>query len=609
MNGALSLPTSSYDNGDGTFTFTMPNGDDMTASGPVAAKKHAQLQEQVDLNPALAMARQQATPDQRLAFNGGGFDAGVDPSVVASFNAQDQGRRADAASAAVNPGTFDHAAGPPLAATAGPTPADLRDMMDKPIPRPAAKAGGGGSVDPSKLVGAGGGQSDAIPTVMAGGGATGRRVVPGKLALAGKQVSQTNIAPEAERHIDVSSEIADDANNAQTEGEVAQSEQLAGIKDASSAWTGELDNRAQIAEKQRQSFMADSLAKYKALTDKAQQMQDIDPEKSYWDHKTGGRLQGHIAMALGAMGSSLSKTPNFAANQINAEIDREVDKQKFNVQKAKGAAEDQKGLLGGAMAAFGDARQAEAATKAAYLQQTIQKLDATMEGTKSPLIRARGMALRSQLLEKMGMREAEFHKTTETNSYAMTKPTVVGGGVAPVNVHDDVKKEQVVKGPDGKGYEFGEGATAQEAAKKLAAISHSQGLSNRLAEITSNPANLADPAKRAEAASIAATLVRNQTAAEGGNGPRLNDKTYDLAQRSIGGDPNALLAFGKSAGLAEYQNTLRTEGSGIIAQHAISEVKSYREVNPKTGEATLRFVRQRRGPQGAPDLAGKREGE
>jgi hypothetical protein len=117
---------------------------------------------------------------------------------------------------------------------------------------------------------------------------------------------------------------------------------------------------------------------------------------------TGQKLAAGIAIALGGIGGALTRQGgNVGLDMINKIIDRDVDQQKFNIEKnlmrKKMGMEVSQNLLQDLHQQFGDQMQAEAATKAIMLEQAKNKLDSISSKYQSPEIQGKALELKGQL--------------------------------------------------------------------------------------------------------------------------------------------------------------------------------------------------------------------
>ena len=596
-SGALG-PVGSYDNGDGTFTFQMPDGTTMRGGGPVAAQKHAEL-----AGGSFANMPAPSGPIGNALFGGQQPPTGPSGTETASFEVP--GFTIPTPKAGAPPPGKP----PPDAATAAilGNLASTGGIPQTMKPKAASERGG---VAPSDLVGVGNAsQANQIPTVMTGG-AGGGRVIPGHMQLAQTSTAETKLPEAVKQEFGAANEEKGKAIEQQTAADLEAARQAAFIKNDTAKGLAQYNQGVNEAEARRQAYLSMRMQRIDEANRRLAAMPD---EKA----PTAG-IGGAIAIGLGAIGQGFMamaghSTPNVALDIINKKMDQAIAAHRENYAKMKGNLDAEKDAYGFAVQTMGNQHQGELLLKNNYIDDAVRRLDAATADVQSPLIKARATALRGQLLDEKAKNDASFGKIEEHNSYVMTRPQVVGGGAA-APIHDvDVKPSELVKTGrvDASGHpiyaQFGEGATAQKAAEQIASLNQQDADATELSRIVSNPANLADPEARKRASAISARMIEHASKGEGGPS-RISKESIDLLERARGGDPNAILSFGKSAGLAEYRAGLESQRQGLLRQHTQSEVSAYREVNPK-GEATMRYVRHGFGPQQGPNLAGKETGE
>jgi hypothetical protein len=589
MQGALGGPVASLDNGDGTFTFQMPDGTSLRGAGPEAAAKHAQLtggsQPPMQINPELAAA---AAPrsDMRTAEKGS-FDV---PGLTVPNTPP--------------PSATDAGGAPPPSPQMAAILSNLNATAGIPQTVKPKKAAG---VDPSELVGVGGGpgapgRNDQIPTVVTGGGGGGR-VVPGHMQLAQTSTAQTRIPEAAQREFGQAIEEKGKANEQQTAADIEAARQMAWIKGNANKDLSAYGERMDDAEARRQAYLADRQQRVDAATERLKSIPD--------ERAPSMGIGGAIAVALGALGQAFSRGPNTAMEIVNRKMDMAIAASRHNYEKAKGNVDAEKDGYAFAMKTIGDQRQAELAVKNRYLDDAARQLDAATANVQSPLIQARATAMRAALMQERAQNDAKFNAIEEHNSYVMTRPQ---GGGGPVYNHADIKKNETVKGDidprTGKPryYEFGEGATAQDAQKRLEALNGDVEDARELQAIVANPANLLDPAMKKKADVISIRMIKRTKSADNTAGG-MRKEAIEMLERGQGGDPNAYLSLGKSAGLAEYLAGVEREQKRIIEQHAISQIEPYREIDARTGKETMQYKRVGAAPQQAPNFSGQRVGE
>lgn len=130
----------------------------------------------------------------------------------------------------------------------------------------------------------------------------------------------------------------------------------------------------------------------------------VDPDR-YFGRHAGGRMSAALAVALGAIGSSLTGGPNQALQIINAAIDRDIQAQEHDIQNARSAANMQGMALSQFRSILGDEEAAKAATRAAHLQSFLTRLDGQMAYAQGNRL-AHLQALRRAVVEEMEAQNA-----------------------------------------------------------------------------------------------------------------------------------------------------------------------------------------------------------
>ena len=120
----------------------------------------------------------------------------------------------------------------------------------------------------------------------------------------------------------------------------------------------------------------------------------IDPFKN---KTTLDRIRYGLAAALGGFVSGFRGTPNYAMQQINTELDREMQIQREEIERKKGRIGDQQGLLASAYRRFGNLDQAEAAARGVALQQLDAEQQAYAARNGDPVQLAKSKMLSKQM--------------------------------------------------------------------------------------------------------------------------------------------------------------------------------------------------------------------
>lgn len=469
---------------------------------------------------------------------------------------------------------------------------------------PGHESHGEGHAPAPKVVMAGGGKSGGLsmPTVIQGGGAagptqrvemqTGRQVHEQTTAHSDEDIVANKQAGQAQYNAVEDMALAEEAANNSIAQEKEQA--LNRIQDAA--------QKQQAREQLRQEEAGRRMQEIDTL--RGQVNSRIDP-KQYWSDKTEGeKIGAALLMGIGVMAGHQEPMRIF-----DQAVERNIDAQKANISAARGKLEDAKGAMAEYMKMGASEKEAEHLTRSLLLDDATRRLDLIATQTNNPKIKANAEARKAEIMKANAQENLKLNETIvgQTKNYAVG--TVGGSGAGPQYVYDDVKKEEQVLGPDGKRYEFGEGATAQKAAERLTEINQNKQDADKLQAIIENPSYIVDADKRAEANAIASRLAIHAGKAEGSTG-RINEGYFKAVGQAItNGDVNGLTNLGKAAALREYRSGLDTEGMGIIQQHGISQVKPFRVINSQTGKAEIKWVRMGNVPKQAPDMRGTQVGE
>jgi len=120
-----------------------------------------------------------------------------------------------------------------------------------------------------------------------------------------------------------------------------------------------------------------------------------------WHPSTAQRIRFGIASFLGAMGSGLNHAlPNYAAQNINATIERDLDRQKQIIESKKGNVADVDSALAAAYRKTGDMRQALALAHSDKLAEAAEHTLAMSGASKDAAVQAQGKTLVAELQQK-----------------------------------------------------------------------------------------------------------------------------------------------------------------------------------------------------------------
>lgn len=191
----------------------------------------------------------------------------------------------------------------------------------------------------------------------------------------------------------------------EAEAKALEAEQQQAEAEAEGAQEEEDLARAQVAARRR---ATDAAALAYADAQKKLDSSTIDVEKAYGG--TAGRLFAGLAVALGSFGASLTGGPNYAMQVVNDRINRELDAQRTELEKAKGRVTELGRTLERNERMLGDAEAARKLTTA----ETYRALRNNL--AKSNAIQAagpRGQMLLADLDERTNKAMAEVNARLE----------------------------------------------------------------------------------------------------------------------------------------------------------------------------------------------------
>lgn len=166
---------------------------------------------------------------------------------------------------------------------------------------------------------------------------------------------------------------------------------------------------------------------------KAQEVPSAEP-------KGWRRAVNAIAMAMGAFGASLARTPNFAQEYIEGVIDREVARQKQEYDRKKDAYGVQQSVYSMARQEWKDDTTAYQAAKGLMFQKLgmdLQRLGLAQQGEK---IRLDGEQFKLKLAADIGQIESQLAMANATMRMNATTAAIGAAGAAKY-ASDDFRKE------------------------------------------------------------------------------------------------------------------------------------------------------------------------
>lgn len=201
------------------------------------------------------------------------------------------------------------------------------------------------------------------------------------------------------------------AIDARTNAEAAQNTAIAAEqKHRAELMQQEADHQAAINAQRQQVAKQKLAAVDKAVAD-FNAHSTINPKRYEQSMGVGGSILATIAKALGAFGSALTHSPNYAAEEIQRAIDRDIESQKHDVQmlgQKVNLAQNQyanfrnQGL---------DEDAASAAARMLKLQQSSAKIDQLIAETKNPQLLAQAQQMKAELEARANNARMEYGKT------------------------------------------------------------------------------------------------------------------------------------------------------------------------------------------------------
>lgn len=162
----------------------------------------------------------------------------------------------------------------------------------------------------------------------------------------------------------------------------------------------------------------------------------IDPTSWYKDeegNKDWGKTIGAaIAVALGAMGSSMTGAPNFALQIIERAIDRNIDAQKTNLSRKRDEVDLSMSELSLARDMFGDEAQQHSAAKLALREQAAQRMEIALQKAQNPYIQANLKQTLANMASQNTKEEMALHSESSQRAFGAAQ-ALFGAEVSKAN--------------------------------------------------------------------------------------------------------------------------------------------------------------------------------
>ena len=147
--------------------------------------------------------------------------------------------------------------------------------------------------------------------------------------------------------------------------------------------------------------------------------------KEFFEGRSGARVLAGVSMALGSIGSSITKGPNYAMQIIESAINNDLALQKAKHEKVKGTYEAASTLYGSMLKSGLDEYQADLTSYNVLAKQSIEKIDAMKSQVTDEQGIAKLDALKAQLQQQIAAKQMEATKGLEIKTITESKPIVM----------------------------------------------------------------------------------------------------------------------------------------------------------------------------------------
>ncbi len=286
-----------------------------------------------------------------------------------------------------------------------------------------------------------------------------------------------------------------------------QGEQLQGVNQ-------QFDQRMDTA----QQAADDAIGKYEtAVADLA--ASKVDPDRMWKRKGTGLKVMAIIGASIGAFASSLSKTPNAAAQMISDAIDRDIRSQEMELGQKRAAVSAQGNIVGMMRNRLGDVSQARVAAKAAVMEQIGSKLEAKKATARSAdeLARIEGLQKeiglkRDEFKQEMGVKAKQLQLLKEQERRKQLQMAMAAR--QPKGPEWKAQKGWDARFVPGAGV-APDAASAKELREKVAANREVLGILKEMRALTAQSGKSWDPAARAKAAALESRMLTATNKSEG----------------------------------------------------------------------------------------------
>lgn len=264
----------------------------------------------------------------------------------------------------------------------------------------------------------------------------------------------------------------------------------------------------------------------------------MDP-KRYWDNlPAGSKIASVLGLALGAFGSALSRSPNYAQQMFDNAIERDMKAQQIEYQKLGDQVDDAKNMYAFFRQRGLDSNSAYLASKASYLESARAKIDAIASQSKSQEVKANAQLLTSQFDKQYQDVLAQQYLAAQGKAVTQTVRGMPQGASMSDQLH---LRELEVNVPQANGttkvYLAKSGKSADDIRKAQTVAKSVKSNLLEMKKLIKETSQSISPSAKAQVSTLADQL-RTQFAVLNNLGA-LSDKDYSIASQL--GDPTSLL--------------------------------------------------------------------
>jgi len=192
----------------------------------------------------------------------------------------------------------------------------------------------------------------------------------------------------------------------------------------------------------RQAQLAQQEAKIRSTQDELKNYKF----KEFFEGREGSRIMAAISVGLGAIGSSITKGPNYAMQIIENAIQNDLALQKANYDKLKGTLEADQSLYGQLVRKLGDEFQASQQFMNIRNNAVSQKIEAASTMVSDQEGKAKLDQMRAQLQQKSAQAAVDATKGLDIKVMTETKPMVMPSAKETATAGKEIE-EYVAKTP------------------------------------------------------------------------------------------------------------------------------------------------------------------